>query len=202
MAFMTASNILTVLRIILVPFFAACILINSVYTIFAAFVIFIVAAVTDRYDGILARQRKEITDFGKILDPIADKILVGAGVLALVYWKVIPLWMVIIILIREIGITWIRIVFMKREIILAAEKAGKWKAAFQMTAIITTLFLLVLRSYFMVFLNMHVKQFGFPYTQIMIYLPYVLMLLAVIFTVYSGILFFVNNKKLIFGKMG
>ena len=80
---MTTSNILTVSRIVLVPFFVICVLIDSIYTLFAAFVIFIVAAVTDRYDGLLARRRKEITDFGKILDPIADKILVGAGLISL-----------------------------------------------------------------------------------------------------------------------
>src|SRR5690348_16079048 len=102
------ANVLTVLRLVLVPFFAVCLFLPGTGWRVAALVVFAVASITDHLDGELARRYGLITDFGKIADPIADKALTGAALVCLSILGELPWWVTVLILVRELGITVLR----------------------------------------------------------------------------------------------
>ncbi|MDX6743435.1 CDP-diacylglycerol--glycerol-3-phosphate 3-phosphatidyltransferase [Actinocorallia sp. A-T 12471] len=130
------ANVLTVLRIALVPpFFALLVLTDGTGWRLTALALFCVAAFTDYADGRIARSRKEITTFGKIVDPIADKLLTGAALVGLSINGELTWWATVIILAREIPITVHRLLLLRGDVVVAAEKLGKYKAAIQMLAI-------------------------------------------------------------------
>jgi CDP-diacylglycerol--glycerol-3-phosphate 3-phosphatidyltransferase len=140
-----AANLVTMARIVLVPFFAWALLVEGGHSItwrLVATGIFVVAALSDRLDGHLARSRNLITDLGKLLDPIADKALVGAALILLwVPLHELPWWVPVVVLVRELGITVMRM-FLKRYEVMPASRGGKLKTTLQLTAI--SLFLLPL----------------------------------------------------------
>ena len=117
-------NALTVLRLVLVPVFIVLMLQSSVGAHWWALVVFVVAAITDHLDGRIARSRNLITDFGKIADPIADKALTLGAFIMLSIAGLLPWWVTVLIAIRELGITWLRAVLLKRGIVVAANKAS------------------------------------------------------------------------------
>lgn len=144
----TASNVITLIRILLVPVFVAALLApwpqwfgmdellsSDMKTIIAA-VIFVLISTTDWLDGYLARSRNEVTDFGKFMDPLADKILVAAALIALVELDALPTWVVLIILAREFIVSGIRMIAASRGVVIAASMIGKFKTVFQMIAIV------------------------------------------------------------------
>ena len=143
----TPSNIITLVRICLVPVFVAALLApwpewwhmpsvtNDVKCVVAA-VLFIIISCTDWLDGYLARHRNEVTDFGKFMDPLADKILVTAALIALVDLHALPTWVVLVILAREFIISGIRMMAAAKGIVIAASYLGKFKTVFQMIAIV------------------------------------------------------------------
>lgn len=111
--------------------------------IFLALVVFIIAALTDYADGLIARKYGVVSDLGKLLDPLADKILVMAALVMLVSLRSdsfgepwVPGWLVVLVLAREFWITGIRAVAANKGVILAAGKAGKWKSTLQMVSIV------------------------------------------------------------------
>lgn len=131
------ANMLTVLRIALVPFFAWALLADGGHSTsgrLIATAIFVVAAATDRMDGWLARRSGQITDVGKLLDPIADKLLIGTALVLLSWLGDLPWWVTIVILVREIGITVLRF-FLLRYVVLPASRGGKLKTVLQSVAI-------------------------------------------------------------------
>ena len=128
------ANALTVLRLVLVPVFVACLLAGGTGWRVAAFVVFGVASVTDLLDGRLARSRGLITDFGKIADPIADKALTGAALVTLSALGELALWVTVVILAREISVTLLRFWVIRRGVI-AASRGGKLKTLLQVVAI-------------------------------------------------------------------
>ncbi|GAA1728246.1 CDP-diacylglycerol--glycerol-3-phosphate 3-phosphatidyltransferase [Isoptericola hypogeus] len=139
------ANAVTVLRILLVPVFAWALLVEdgeSVTWRLVATGIFLLAALSDRVDGHLARSRGLVTDVGKLLDPIADKALVGAA-LVLLWWPLgeLPWWVPAVILVRELGVTVLRMVVL-RYAVMPASRGGKIKTVLQIAAI--SLFLLPL----------------------------------------------------------
>lgn len=127
---LTFSRIIVILPFILItpgnPFLGA--------------IIFAVAAITDLLDGYFARKNKQVTKFGILLDPIADKLLVIAALILLVDIEIIPAWIAILIIIREFVVTGMRIVALTRDIVIPAEMGGKLKVTFQITAILVLLF--------------------------------------------------------------
>lgn len=127
------ANGLTVFRILLVPVFVVVLFVadgaDAAWRI-AAFVIFAVAAITDQLDGRIARSWGLVTDFGKLADPIADKALIGAALLSLSVLGVVPWWITVVILVREIGVTLLRFAVMRRGVI-AASQGGKLKTLLQ-----------------------------------------------------------------------
>ena len=132
--FWTPSNGLTMLRFALVPVFVWTALQGTVAWSFAAIAVFLVASATDAYDGRLARSRNEITDFGKIADPMADKALTGAAFLILSSQGVFPWWATVIVLVREWGITIWRLRLLRR-VVHAANRGGKLKTTLQLVGI-------------------------------------------------------------------
>lgn len=150
----------------------------------AAFVLFLLACLTDFLDGWIARRRGEISDFGKIMDPVADKILVLGIFLSCVELQLIPAWMVIIIVIREVVITGMRFLAIRRGVVLAAENAGKHKTVSQMATI------------FLILLFLMIGEFtGFKAVYRVIILSF--MSIAVLFTLYSGFSYIRHNKELL-----
>jgi CDP-diacylglycerol--glycerol-3-phosphate 3-phosphatidyltransferase len=132
-----AANLLTMLRIALVPFFAWALLADGGHSTtgrLIATALFVLAAVTDRVDGWLARRNDQITDLGKLLDPIADKLLMGTALVILSALDDLPWWVTVVILVREIGITVMRF-FMLRYVVLPASRGGKVKTVLQSVAI-------------------------------------------------------------------
>ena len=136
---MNLPNKITMARIIMIPFFIIALLVNFPFHEPIAVVIFIVASASDAVDGHLARSRNLITDFGKFMDPLADKLLTCSAFICLVELHMIPSWVVIIIIAREFAITGLRTLAASDGIVIAASKWGKAKTISQMIAIIALL---------------------------------------------------------------
>ena len=136
---MNLPNKLTVLRVILIPFFVVSMMIengaNQTFRYVAA-AIFIIASLTDMLDGKIARKYNLVTNFGKFMDPLADKLLVCSALICLIQLGQLPAWMVIIIVSREFIISGFRLVAAEQEIVIAASYWGKFKTTFQMIAVV------------------------------------------------------------------
>lgn len=131
------ANMLTVLRMVLVPVFLLALFAGDGHQPgwrVTAFLIFVVAVVTDRLDGALARNLGMVTEFGKLADPIADKALIGAALIGLSMLGDLPWWVTVLILVREVGITVLRLAVLYRGVI-PASRGGKLKALVQAVAI-------------------------------------------------------------------
>lgn len=139
---MNLPNKLTLLRVILIPFFVVCMLIanGDLRFFIAADIIFIVASITDMLDGMIARKYNLVTNFGKFMDPLADKLLVCAALVCLTYLDKIPAWITIIIISREFIISGFRLIAAEQGIVIAASYWGKFKTVFQMACIIVMIF--------------------------------------------------------------
>lgn len=136
---MNLPNKLTVMRVILIPFFVAALLYDngSSQTMrVVANVIFIVASLTDLFDGKIARKYNLVTNFGKFMDPLADKLLVCSALICLIQLGQLPAWVVIIIISREFIISGFRLVASDNGVVIAASYWGKFKTTFQMLMII------------------------------------------------------------------
>nr|WP_210418292.1 CDP-diacylglycerol--glycerol-3-phosphate 3-phosphatidyltransferase [Ruania zhangjianzhongii] len=166
-------NVLTMLRIALVPVFVVLLWQDSTATALAALAVFLIAAATDKLDGTIARRRGIVTNFGKIADPFADKLLTGAAMVVLSVLGVMPWWATILILIREIGITVLRFVMVRRSVI-AASNGGKLKTVLQ----IVFLSMMMLPA---------VDLVGSPLGDWWETTAYVIMLLATAVTVVTGL---------------
>ncbi len=140
---MNLPNKLTVLRVILIPFFVAALMAqggtNETMRIVAA-VIFIVASLTDLLDGKIARKYNLVTNFGKFMDPLADKLLVCSALICFIELGQVPAWMVILIISREFIISGFRLVASDNGVVIAASYWGKFKTTFQMIAIVLLIF--------------------------------------------------------------
>jgi CDP-diacylglycerol--glycerol-3-phosphate 3-phosphatidyltransferase/cardiolipin synthase len=134
---MNVANVVTVLRIAVVPFFAWALLVDDGQDVtwrLIATGVFVLAAATDRLDGYLARRLGLVTDLGKLLDPIADKALIGAGLIGLSVIGDLSWWVTVAILVRELGITVMRF-FLLRYLVLPASRGGKIKTVLQSVAL-------------------------------------------------------------------
>lgn len=145
---MTLPTRLTLLRIGLTFVIMGLLFVPGLWAKAAALGCFLLASATDWLDGYLARRWHQMTPLGALLDPIADKVLVIGVFLVFVQLRLIPAWMVLVIVLREFVITGVRFFAASRAIILSAAKEGKHKTVSQMTTIIVLLVLLVLREIF------------------------------------------------------
>ena len=139
---MNLPNKLTILRVILIPFFVFFLIspFFDGYGNYIALAIFIIASLTDMADGKIARKYNLVTNFGKFMDPLADKLLVCSAMICLVDLKLIPVWVVLIIIAREFIISGFRLVASDNGIVIAASYWGKFKTTFQMLMVIVIIF--------------------------------------------------------------
>lgn len=174
---MNIANKITLFRVFLVPLFMIVLYSNLDNSQAIAGFIFIFASLTDTLDGYLARSRNLVTNFGKFVDPLADKVLVSAALISLVDLGKIPGWIVVVIIAREFTITGFRILAASDGITIAASPLGKFKTITQLLAVILILF----------------NNFpfdSFPMDQTMLYL-------ALIFTVLSGGDYIYRNRQVL-----
>ena len=144
MSHINLPNKLTLLRIGLVPLFLFLLSIDNIYSHALALITFIAAAITDYYDGKIARERQLETDFGRLMDPLADKILISAAFIYFVgSYPRIPAWIVTVIIAREFAVSGIRMLAASKGKIVAADKVGKLKTISQLTVIIAILNVIV-----------------------------------------------------------
>ncbi|MGN0487489.1 MAG: CDP-diacylglycerol--glycerol-3-phosphate 3-phosphatidyltransferase [Acutalibacteraceae bacterium] len=137
---MNLANKLTIFRVVLVPFFVFFMLTDWVpYSRYIAFAIFVVATITDKLDGTIARKYNMISSFGKFMDPIADKLLVSSALICMTALGEMPAWVVLIIIAREFAISGIRLVAADNGVAIAASWWGKSKTIAQMLMIIIML---------------------------------------------------------------
>ena len=181
-------NALTVLRLVLVPIFIVLGLQQSWSALWAAFVVFAVAAITDRFDGELARSWGQITDFGRVADPIADKALTLGGFGLLSYQGFLPWWLTILIAVRELGITAMRAFFLRRGVVVSANQAGKLKTFMQMVALGT---LLIPWAHFTA-----MNEANEGWVVLLIRLGQIFAGVALALTLYSGFMYVIDGVRL------
>lgn len=191
---MNLANKITIARIVLIPIFILLFpiypewLINKnsfihyvdIYGIYYATAIFILASVTDKLDGYVARKYNQITNLGKLLDPLADKLLISAALILMVSEQLIYTWIAFAIIAREIIVTGIRIVASSQKIALQADQYGKIKMVFQVIAIVAVL--------------LNNRPFSY-FTEIRI--DQVFIYFALLLTIFSGFNYIKNNYQML-----
>lgn len=189
---MNLPNKITLSRIALAFVFMFFLFCHGTVAKYLALFTFCLASLTDYFDGRIARARKMENNFGRLMDPIADKILILAAFLAFVEMKIIPAWMVIVIIFRELVITGLRIIAAKRRgVVISASLAGKHKTVSQMAAIIFILIFLIIRESDIDFWT-PLKELWFKRS------VFYMMLLTVILTLISGVSYLLRNKNILF----
>ena len=191
---MNLPNKLTLLRIILVPIFVVVLLLDEVipHSYLIAGLIFGIASYTDHLDGKIARKYNLITDFGKFMDPLADKIMVISALVCFIQLSLIPSWCVILIIAREFMVTSIRLVAAPKGIVIAANIWGKLKTVTQIIAIVV----IMLLSYFNELSELGVSLGALTSeaaTAIYPTVNFVFIILATVITVISGIVYLMQN---------
>lgn len=192
---MTLATKLTFVRVAAIPVFMVAFLWNPAERldqlagdwgkVLAAFV-FIVAAITDYYDGAVARWYKEETTLGKFMDPIADKLLVSTALIAMVERRAltfVPAWVAIVIIAREFAVTGLRMICAPKGTVIESSRLGKWKTTFQLIAIISSLVFLAFRVMIETF---HWEEIGGAFNPWHGPIISALMIPAVAVTIYSG----------------
>jgi CDP-diacylglycerol--glycerol-3-phosphate 3-phosphatidyltransferase len=146
---MNLPNKLTITRIILAPIFMILFLVDNVYSRYFSTLIFIVAALTDLYDGYLARKTGVITGFGKFMDPLADKILTSTAFISFVALGYVKAWMILIIIVREFLVTGLRSLAAYKGVVILPSVLAQWKTGCQMTVIAIILVYINLKATFL-----------------------------------------------------
>ena len=192
---MNLPNKITVSRVLLIPVFMVFMLVDfgfGTVTIagtdiqtghFIGGLIFIVASITDWLDGYIARKHGLVTNMGKFLDPLADKLLVSAAFIILVGLGTAPAWIVIIIISREFAVTGLRLILAGGGEVVAANQLGKIKTVAQILAIVSLLLN-----------NIFFASIGVPFGMIMLYI-------ALIYTIWSGVDYFYKNRRVLLESM-
>ena len=182
---MNWPNRLSLIRIASVPVITLLLVMDGVmWTRYAALFLFIFAAITDFVDGHLARKYHLVTNFGKFIDPVADKMLVLSTLIMLTWHGLLPAWIVVAVLFRELAVDGLRLVAVEQGKVIAAGKLGKIKTTVQITLIIVHL------VFFAQFPLLHIlaRWLMIP-TQIAM----------LIMTIWSGVDYFLNNKEVLHG---
>ncbi len=172
---MTTASKITLVRVVMIPLYLICMYLsegNAGFWMYFALAVFIIASVTDCIDGYIARHYNQTTDFGKFLDPLADKLLTIAAMSMFCEWGVFPAWALMIVLTREFGVTGLRLIAAQKGTVIAAGWSGKVKTASTMVGLC---FMMAL-----------------PGIEI---LNWVVIALIVVTTLYSGVEYFVQNWK-------
>ncbi len=185
---MNLPNLLTILRILLTPVFIIFLFYEHPYAQLWALLVFIVASVTDAFDGYYARKHNLVTESGRFLDPLADKILVTSAFISFAYMGIIEYWMVVLIVFRDLFVTGLRMAMSHKGFSLLTSKIAKAKTGTQIGIIIFILLFLGTRN---IHLDMvrTVLQFFRQY-----HFVYYLTLFVTLFTVYTGLTYIYDNR--------
>jgi len=189
---LTAANMLTVLRIVLVPLYLWFFSRGTWGSIVLALIVFVTAAVTDLYDGWLARRRKEITKLGRFMDPLADKFLVVGALVQFWLMGLVNVWLVGIIVVRDVWITAMRVIAIRRGTELKTSRDAKLKTTIQLTVIIATIVLTGARTKVMELFPHYNGQWVALESYLLVF--NLLLAVAVAFTLYSWFTYFLQNK--------
>lgn len=176
---MNLANKITMIRIMMIPVFIILMLANFPYHMEAALAVFLLASLTDKLDGHIARKYNMVTNFGKFMDPLADKLLVTGAFVVLIQLERIEAWIVFVILAREFAITGLRSLAAAQNVIIAASNYGKIKTVTQIIAIV----ILLLGNY--------------PFSLIKLPMDLIMVYTTLAVTVLSGIDYFVKNMHVI-----
>lgn len=172
------ANSLTLGRVLTIPVIVALLYYPNKITAFLAALLFFVASITDIMDGMVARRQNQVTNLGKFLDPLADKLLIGSVLVMLVELGWVPAWITIIIICRELAVTGLRAIAMEKGMVLAADKFGKMKTVLQSLALGPLL--------------LNYQYFGIDCHLVGMYLLYG----ALVLTVFSGANYMYNLYKI------
>ena len=207
---MNLPNTLTVSRLIAAVVVMLAMALPIPFSSTLAFVVFVVASITDYWDGKLARSHYGVTTFGKLMDPLADKVLVCAALVSFVgirlrfepNYSLVPAWVVVVIIAREFAVTGLRLLAASasQRRIISAGNWGKLKTVWQMTAIIATFILLAAREDFMPILNLS-EKFLRQYDAAFVITSWILSTLVVVVTVISGWKYFADHLDLVTAEM-
>lgn len=185
---MNLANKITMVRIFLIPVFLIFVTVDSIPNgKLLALAIFIIASLTDKLDGHIARSRNLITNFGKFMDPLADKLLVTSALIALVEFQIIAGWVAVVIIAREFAVTGLRTIAAGEGNVIAASSWGKAKTTAQMIAIVLALVFMCYDSLPLGMISMAAFKLAVD----------ICMYAAVIATIVSGADYFVKNKDVI-----
>ena len=177
---MTLPNKLSIARAVCIPVIVVLLYLQDPACRIAAAALFIIGCLTDFLDGRIARKRNLVTDFGKFIDPVADKLLVLTTLIMLIHLGLMPAWFVIVILCRELAVDGLRMVAVTKGQVIAAGPLGKWKTACQMILISA-----------MLILNLSLAQ-SWPLA--------VLAGIVILLTIVSGVDYFVRNRSVLAEK--
>ncbi|MCI0537288.1 MAG: CDP-diacylglycerol--glycerol-3-phosphate 3-phosphatidyltransferase [Verrucomicrobiales bacterium] len=190
---MNVPNRLTISRFVLTLAFLLVFFAAFPFSDTVALALFIVAGLTDYFDGKIARRDKLITNFGILMDPLADKILICSAFIAFVERGLMPAWMVVIVVARELAITGLRLLAASKNLVLAAERYGQNKTISQITAIISILVLVSYKHWGPLEILFGFKVFGRPWVESFTELS---KWVAVALTFVSGWLYLWRNRQL------
>ena len=188
---MTLPNILTLFRILLTPVFIICLFEDFSGAQTWALIIFILASITDAYDGYYARKNDMVTDTGRFLDPLADKILVSSAFISFSIMGLIDFWMVGLIIFRDLFVTSLRIIMTSNGFTMMTSTIAKSKTTLQIIMIIFTLIFLSISGYDFPLFHSIIKYI------VEFELIYYLTMLVSIFTIYTGLAYVIDNRKAI-----
>lgn len=190
---LNTPNKLTIARMIITPIYLAIILMESLpHRFIIAALVFSVAAITDAIDGKLARKNNQITNFGKLLDPIADKILTTSALLAFMVMGLCNVWIVMIVLTREFAISSIRMIAAANGVVIPANMWGKVKTTCQMTFTILIMLLGEVYQYVEIYPGINI-----PYWLTLANISNCLLWITAVFTVVSGVIYIKDSKNVI-----
>jgi CDP-diacylglycerol--glycerol-3-phosphate 3-phosphatidyltransferase len=185
---MNLANAITIARILLIPVFLALLLsgLPEPYADLAAAAVFILAAVSDTLDGYVARSRKSVTALGQFLDPLADKLLIATALIALVALSRVPAWVAVVIIVREVAVSALRIVGVSQGVSIPADRYGKFKTLLQ---IIYVVYVLVPTA--------DVARLSLVSTDVPVIIQWILTAVMVAVTLISGVRYFLNARGVI-----
>lgn len=177
---MTLASKITLVRVAFIPLYMVLMYLSggvSGLWMWLALAVFIIASLTDYVDGQIARKCNQVSDFGKFLDPLADKLLTIAAMVMFCQWQMFPAWALMIVLTREFAVTGLRLVAVGKGVVIAAGQSGKIKTASTMIGLCIMM--------------------GFP---TIVWLRWIIITVIVVTTVYSGIEYFIQNWNCLWDK--
>ncbi len=177
---MTTASKITLVRVAFIPLFMVLMYLSGGEPglfMWLSLGVFIIASLTDYVDGQIARKYNQVSDFGKFLDPLADKLLVIAAMVMFCEWGIIPAWALMIVLTREFAVTGLRLIAVGKSVVIAAGNSGKFKTASTMIGLCVLM--------------------AFPE---IVLLKWIILIVIVFSTVYSGIEYFIQNWNCLWEK--